>query len=106
MLLPNPNSDSQRTDNDGKSVNSDNSTEINVLKGKPRTLEQDLPQDIIRSMEHNICTFVTYHADSVDSVKNFESIKSNTECIFAKRAKVWGSPQWKDQLNLEENVLR
>ena len=105
LLLPNHHSESKKTDN-----NSDYKDELqvgyNALKGKPRLSEEDLSHDIIQTMEHNICSFVTYKADTVDCLTNFECIKSNTECLFAKRAKLWGSPQWKEQLNLEENVLR
>ncbi len=78
----------------------------NVLKGKPRISEQELPEETIRKMERNICEFVTYDAENVNSLKNFDSIKSSTECIFAKRAKLWGSPQWRPELDLKENVLR
>ena len=106
LLLPNPNSENKKPDSDVNLSNNDKSAGYNALKGKPRITEQDLSQEVIRNMEHNICTFVTYSADAVDSLKNFECIKSNTECLFAKRARLWGSPQWKDQLNLEENVLR
>ncbi len=80
--------------------------ERNVLKGKPKISEEDLPSEIIQKMEHAICDFVTYNAETVNSVQNFEVIQRNTECIFAKKAKLWGSPLWKNQLELEENVLR
>ncbi len=80
--------------------------EVNPLKGKPQITEDELDEKTLREMEHNICKFVTYEGDQVDSLHNFNKIKENTECIFAKRAKLWGSPDWKNELSLEENVLR
>lgn len=29
-----------------------------------------------------------------------------SECLFARKAKVWGSPDWNENLPLEENVYR
>lgn len=34
----------------------------------------------------------------------FEHIQNQTECIFARNSKIWGSPEWNDSLTLEQNV--
>lgn len=108
LLLPNPSSDGKSTSKEQAEPTDMNLLHPghNPLKGKPRITEKDLPENIITNMEHNICSFVTYDAEKVDAIDNFECIKLETECLFAKRAKLWGSPPWKDQLDLEENVLR
>ena len=101
LLLPDYTTDAKPTTKDKRKDKNDN-----PLKGKPRIKEKDLPADMVHQMEHNICKFVTYNAEEVESLQNFEIIKSQTECLFAKRARLWGSPDWKEELNLEENVLR
>ncbi|XP_071110306.1 uncharacterized protein [Haliotis cracherodii] len=76
----------------------------NPLKGKPRC--PVLSEKKNRDVEHAVCRFVTYDAEDADSVLNFNPIKQNTECIFAKQAKVWGCTGWNSSLSLEENVYR
>eukprot|EP01080_Neovahlkampfia_damariscottae_P007203 gene7203-11519_t len=39
------------------------------------------------------------------ALQKFKPIKSNTECIFAKSSKVWGSNNYDVNLSLEENIL-
>ncbi len=75
----------------------------NPLKGKPNTSLQDLDQDALHKIEHQICQFVTYDSHNADSVHNFALIKDNTQCIFAKTATIWGSPEWKHELSLGKN---
>ncbi len=109
MLLPNQPQHSGKGNQSGNNINVKSSKKglaVNPLKGKPQITEDELDEKTIKEMEHNICKFVTYDAEQVDTLYNFNTIKENTECIFAKRAKLWGSPDWKDELSLEENVLR
>mmetsp|Transcript_15401 Transcript_15401/g.17145 ORF Transcript_15401/g.17145 Transcript_15401/m.17145 type:complete len:315 (-) Transcript_15401:42-986(-) len=42
----------------------------------------------------------------LSSVKKFKVVQSNTYCLFAKKAVVWGSNDWQTDLTLEENVKR
>ena len=72
----------------------------NPLKGKPKTTLQQLPAAVIHKVERRICDFVTYDAENVESLQNFDVVKQNTKCLFAKRSKVWGSPEWKPELSL------
>ena len=51
-------------------------------------------------MSDEIVDFVTYDATNTDSLHNFGLIKENSECIFAKNAKIWGSPNFDNQLNI------
>ncbi|KAK3603516.1 hypothetical protein CHS0354_030375 [Potamilus streckersoni] len=53
-----------------------------------------------------ILGFVTYDVENTDSLDRFERIKVNSNCLFARKAKIWGSPPWKEQLSLEENIYR
>ncbi|KAL5015016.1 hypothetical protein ScPMuIL_009286 [Solemya velum] len=53
-----------------------------------------------------VCKMVTYDAGRVRCLENFRPVKESTECVYAKTANVWGSPDWQDDLTLEENVFR
>ena len=68
--------------------------------------EQHLPEDVIHTIEHQICQFVTYDAETTQSLRNFEEIKKNTECSFAAGARLWGSPEWKPELSLGRLVKK
>ena len=62
--------------------------------------EASLPDSIIRNYQAALCQFVTYDASNVHCLQNFEVIKQNTECVFAKKAKLWGSSSWLCNLSL------
>ena len=40
------------------------------------------------------------------ALNEFQPLKSNTACLYAQRAKVWGCPDFDPSLSLEENVRR
>ena len=56
--------------------------------------------DLERDVDRSIRKYVTYDASDVDSVEHFRQIANNTECIFAKRAKIWGNKDWDHALTL------
>lgn len=39
------------------------------------------------------------------SVVNFRSVTENTQCLFAKRAVTWGSPEYNQTLTIEQNII-
>jgi len=41
-----------------------------------------------------------------ESLHAFETIKNNSECVFSKRAHLWGSDLWNENLTVEENIHR
>lgn len=45
-------------------------------------------------------------AEPVPGLQAFEHIKSRTHCLFAKRARVWGSRAWDPALDVAANVER
>ncbi|XP_050412095.2 uncharacterized protein LOC126826986 [Patella vulgata] len=88
---------------DRNSIN--NHTEVtNPFKGKPRI--KQLPVDNADEIDRQISEYVTYDATDNITLKNFNVIKENTPCIFAKRSKIWGSKDWEEHLGLEENIFR
>ncbi|XP_070532667.1 uncharacterized protein [Ptychodera flava] len=68
--------------------------------------ENDIPEEVKQKLEHDMSCFVSYDAEHVLSIDNFKAIQMNTECIFARDAKLWGSCDYDDRLTLEENVKR
>ena len=59
---------------------------------------------LTKEQEDDISTkvsdFVLYDAVSAQSLDNFDVIKENTECLFAKRARLWGSPPYDTAVTL------
>ncbi|XP_077998624.1 uncharacterized protein LOC144451610 [Glandiceps talaboti] len=68
--------------------------------------DEDIPEDVRRKYERDIANFMSYDPMCTKAIVNFQTIKMNTECIFAKNSKLWGSCDYNEQLSLEENVKR
>jgi hypothetical protein len=53
-------------------------------------------------------TELTYDptAQSLESLARFAAVKYNSQCLFSRGAKIWGSPDWDAGLSLEDNVRR
>lgn len=45
-------------------------------------------------------------SSSLHSLKHFKHIQNRTECLYAKHAKVWGSPNWDTSKTIEDNIKR
>lgn len=50
--------------------------------------------------------FFSYDPEHTTALENFEQIKSQSNCLFARKAKIWSCPEWIDSLSLEENIYR
>jgi FPC/CPF motif-containing protein YcgG len=48
---------------------------------------------------------LSYSPSLTSSLKNFEVLKSQSNCLFAAASRIWGSPEWNPDLSLEENAL-
>jgi len=49
---------------------------------------------------------IDYCPTMTKSLNLFQSVSQNTQCAFAKQARVWSAPDWDDKLGFEENILR
>ena len=67
---------------------------------KPAKDEDALPAEMLTNVRRQLADFVTYDGTDVDTLRNFEPIKVRSQCIFAKRAKLWGSADWRPHLSL------
>lgn len=57
-------------------------------------------EELQRSVERAVFGFMTYDATSVTALQQFNPVQENTECIFAKKAKLWGNQDWNQELSL------
>ena len=66
----------------------------------------NIPDKIVNKYTDEILDYVLYDTERCLAVEQFESVKNNTHCVFAKTAKLWGSRDYDIALALEENVKR
>ena len=78
----------------------------NPFKGKPRISFEDLDPLLRRRVDSEICSFCTYDGSNVESLKRFTIVSNQIECIFAKKANLWGSLDWLDNLSIHNNVSK
>ncbi|XP_074655561.1 uncharacterized protein LOC141909093 isoform X2 [Tubulanus polymorphus] len=84
----------------------------NTRKDKKNPLRQNITGEVTlldatrRRIDAEIARFVTYDGKSANSLSRFDEIKFNSECIFAAKARLWGSSDWLSELPLEENIHR
>ena len=57
-------------------------------------------------MHKEISDFVTYNAKESSCIERCAVIQSQTQCIFASNANLWGSLDWDESLSILQNVLR
>lgn len=80
-------------------------------KLKTREVLKELyPTQSEEIQEQNACEaiykLVTYDPLSVPALENFQVIQQSLNCTFAKKAQVWGTPNWNASLSIGENVYR
>ena len=72
-------------------------------KLKTREVLKELyPTQSEEIQEQNACEaiykLVTYDPLSVPALENFQVIQQSSNCTFAKKAQVWGTPNWNASL--------
>ena len=65
-----------------------------------------IPDKIVSKYTEEILAYVLHDAERCLAIEQFEPVKANTHCVFAKTAKLWGSRDYDVSLSLEENVKR
>lgn len=65
-----------------------------------------LPDKIVSKYTAEILEYVLHDAERCLTIEQFEPVKTNTHCVFAKTAKLWGSRDYDASLSLEENTRR
>jgi len=51
-------------------------------------------------VKDEVMALVMYDAENADCLAKFQVVKENSNCLFARKAKLWGSPLWKSNLKL------
>lgn len=53
-----------------------------------------------------LCGYDPRDAETLTSLRQFQPIKEATHCIFARKARIWGSADWNSSAGFEDNVAR
>lgn len=62
--------------------------------------ENKIPRDLHDRYSQLILDLVLYDAEECQALRDFESIKMNTHCIFAKKSILWGARDYDRTLSL------
>ncbi len=68
--------------------------------------ENLLSPEIRTKYVSKILDFALYDVENCQTLQNFDQIKSNTHCTFAKTSKLWGACDYDPLLSLETNIER
>ncbi|CAI8010840.1 hypothetical protein GBAR_LOCUS7097 [Geodia barretti] len=86
---------------------SNTSSVKNPYKGTRRVKdESNIPPDVREKYTDRILDLVLYEVEETRALREFEPIKMNTHCIFARKSILWGSRDYHKSLSVEENVIR
>ena len=79
----------------------------NPYKGKRRFKDESkIPQDVHESYTQLILQLVLdYDAEECQSLRDFEPVKMNTHCIFAKKSILWGTSDYDRAVSLGKYIL-
>lgn len=64
------------------------------------TTEPQISQETISTFHRLLEESLTYDATEVKALRNFQSIRLQSQCIFAKNARIWGSADYQSDLSL------
>lgn len=78
---------------------------LSYRSNKP-VADKTIPDKIVSKYTREILDYVLYDVERCSAIEQFEPVKANTHCVFAKTAKLWGSRDYDIALSLEENVKR
>ena len=73
----------------------------NPYKGKRRVKDESkIPHDVHEKYSQLILDLVLYDAEECQALRDFESVKMNTDCIFAKNSILWGAMDYDKTVSL------
>ena len=77
----------------------------NPYKGKRRVKDESkIPADVREKYTRLILDVVLYEAEECQALREFEPVKVNTHCIFAKKSIFWGARDYDKSLSLGKSV--
>lgn len=66
--------------------------------------EEKVPAEIWDKYTRQILDLVLYDVEDCEALRNFETVKNNTHCIFSKRSVLWGARDYDKELTLGKVV--
>ena len=73
----------------------------NPYKGRRRVKDETkIPPDIQEKYTELILDQVLYNAEECQALRDFEPVKINTHCIFARKSILWGSKDYDKSLSV------
>ena len=77
----------------------------NPYKGKRRVRDESkIPAAVQEKCMQQVLDLVLYDAEECRALRDFETVKMNTHCTFAKKAILWGAQDYDRSLSLGECV--
>ena len=68
--------------------------------------EDKISEGLKEKYIERILDYVLYDVENCQTLKDFEPVKFNTHCTFARTAVLWGAQDYQLDLSLEANVER
>ena len=73
----------------------------NPYKRKKKLKDEHLvPLDVRQKYAEDIADFAVHDAENSSILSEFELVQMNTECIFSKKAVLWGATEYEPSLTL------
>ena len=73
----------------------------NPYKRKRRVKDEErLDLEVVNKYIGGILDLVLYDVENCEAVHNFQVIKNNTDCIFSKKAILWGAWDYDPELSI------
>ena len=73
----------------------------NPYKRKRRVKDEDrVPPNIREKFTEQILDLVLYDVENCQALRDFEPVKMNTHCIFAKKSILWGACDYDQSLSV------
>lgn len=64
--------------------------------------ESKIPPEVREKYTEQILDLVLYDAEECQALREFEPVKMNTHCIFARKSILWGSRDYDRSLSVGE----
>lgn len=76
----------------------------NPFKRKRRVKDEDkIPANVRAKFTEDILDLVLYDVENCQALRDFEPVKMNTHCIFAKKSILWGACDYDQDLSVGKN---
>lgn len=67
--------------------------------------EEKLGLEVVNKYVAGILDLVLYDVESCEALQNFQVIQNNTDCIFSKRAVLWGARDYDQELSVGNLIV-